>query len=366
MTANYQFDVAISFAGSERDYARAIERIASANGLKVFLDELYEAELWGTNLVESLGEIYANKARYCLIIVSREYCDRMYTNLERRRALDRALYSRQDYILPVITDDSWIEGLPKATAYLDLRKKSVVGVSELLIKKVQGPQSAGRLVLPADLNVSRIPIGNLNEEELRTYLLDLCAQSTRSGVVAFGTIIYDEGTVEIRKLLKDQDYWDALDQASGPYLEIFAIRDEEQSKLEGAGRIDMMVGSSMRRSSSRRIYFSKLLKDYFDEDNTRLAYPSFLFFIVETGRITHCRLIPLSRGSAHDSFLQLQKLFTLIAGEIEDWKASVETSASILWDRLKESLLEHKYTLYIQRPPTETKEAVERLVGYYE
>ena len=175
MTINYAFDVAISFAGSERDYARSIERIASANGLKVFFDELYEAELWGTNLIESLGDIYENKAQYCLIIVSREYCERVYTNLERRKALDRAILNRQDYILPVITDDAWIEGLPKATAYLDLRKKSVVAVCELLVKKLRGMQAGQKLVLPVDVNVSRIPIGNLNAEELRQYLLDLCS-----------------------------------------------------------------------------------------------------------------------------------------------------------------------------------------------
>ena len=162
---NAKFDVAISFAGSERDYARSIASIAKKNGLKVFLDELYEAELWGTNLVESLSDIYENKARFCLIIVSEQYRQRIYTNVERRAALDRAIQNRGEYILPVVTDSSWIEGLPKATAYLDLRRQSVISISEALIKKVRG-QVPRKLLLAKDIHVARMPIGSLSADEL--------------------------------------------------------------------------------------------------------------------------------------------------------------------------------------------------------
>ena len=60
-------DDAVSFAGSERDYARSIQEILTENGVEVFFDELYEAELWGENLVEELGDVYESKARFCLI-----------------------------------------------------------------------------------------------------------------------------------------------------------------------------------------------------------------------------------------------------------------------------------------------------------
>ncbi len=36
---DFDFDVLLSFAGSERDYARAIYDICTANALRVFLDE---------------------------------------------------------------------------------------------------------------------------------------------------------------------------------------------------------------------------------------------------------------------------------------------------------------------------------------
>jgi hypothetical protein len=53
-----EFDVLLSFAGAERQYARAIYDIAVSNGLSVFLDEEFQAEIWGKNLVEYLHKAY--------------------------------------------------------------------------------------------------------------------------------------------------------------------------------------------------------------------------------------------------------------------------------------------------------------------
>jgi len=360
----YYYDVALSFAGTERDYARAIAAIGEKNGLKVFLDELYEAELWGENLVESLSDIYTTKARFCLVIVSQEYKKRVFTNVERRAALDRAIQDRSAYILPVVVDDAWIDGLPRATAYLDLRRKSVISICEVLIKKIKG-KAPRKLRLPKDLHLSRLPIGSLGAAELQKYLMDLCAQSSHAGVVTFGCLVYDEGTVELRKLLKDEDYWDGLDKASGPDFEVFAVRDEQKYGEDGPAYIEMMTASSMNRSRSRGYYFSNLLKEYFAEEKTRLAYPSFILFLVKDGRVIHCRLIPLSRGGVHDAFLQLEKLFGSIAAAIEKWREGESKDASALWETLKSDLLEADYTLYIQQAPGDAKEAIEALAPFF-
>ncbi len=46
MTQVPDFDVLLSFAGPERHYARAIHDIGVANGLRVFLDEEFQHEIW--------------------------------------------------------------------------------------------------------------------------------------------------------------------------------------------------------------------------------------------------------------------------------------------------------------------------------
>lgn len=364
MTKSPEFDVAFSFAGSERDYARSIQQILTENGVNVFFDELYEAELLGENLVEELGHIYESKARYCLIIVSEQYVERVYTNVERRAALDCAINSETAYILPVVTDGAWIKDLSKSTAYLDLRQKSVIAISETVIRKLRGKDAPEKIAIPTDIKVARLPIGTLSANDLQKYLLELCSQSQHTGVVAFGALIYDERTAELRQLLRNEDYWDALDSVSGPDFEIFAIRDEQQSRYEGSGTIEMMTAASMNRSRGRTIYFSRLLKEYFNEDDTRLAYPSLLLFLVDSGRVSKCRLVPLSFGTIDVVFDQLRTLFSIIANAITVWRESEDVSVNSLWASLKENLLEEDYTLYIQNAPTSADDAVKQLVPF--
>lgn len=146
---NFVYDIALSFAGADREPARTIAAIARANGLRVFLDEHYYAESWGRNLNEYLADVYSRSSRYCVVLISQEYCKAAYTNLERRHALDRALTSKQQYILPVRLDDSWLEGLPTSTAYLDLRVTSATEVGAMLVHKVN--QANATITVPAHI-----------------------------------------------------------------------------------------------------------------------------------------------------------------------------------------------------------------------
>jgi hypothetical protein len=144
----YEFDVAISFAGSDREIARVIARVASASGLRVFIDESHASDMWGKNLVELLSVIYDGRAEYCVILISEEYVRRPYTRLERRHALDRAIELRREYILPVRLDDAWLEGLPRSTAYLDYRngRMTPTEIGQTLVEKLRGIDA----LVPAD------------------------------------------------------------------------------------------------------------------------------------------------------------------------------------------------------------------------
>lgn len=156
----YEYDVAVSCAGVDREIAEVILSIAKANGLRVFLDEHHLSESWGKNLNEYLGEIYDRQSRFCLILISKDYCERAYTNLERRRALDRALESKVEYILPIRLDDSWLEGLPRATAFLDLRTMSLVDVGKTLVRKIKGAADV-RVIVPEGIAASKVvPLGS--------------------------------------------------------------------------------------------------------------------------------------------------------------------------------------------------------------
>jgi len=46
----YEFDVALTFAGEDRDYVRSVAQIIEAEAIRCFYDEDNEVELWAKNL----------------------------------------------------------------------------------------------------------------------------------------------------------------------------------------------------------------------------------------------------------------------------------------------------------------------------
>lgn len=353
------FDVLLSFAGPERHYARAIRDITIANGLRVFFDEEFQHEIWGKHLVEYFDKVYRVRGRFVLVLLSQAYRESAYTKIERRASLDRMIRENAEYLLPVKVDDSWIDGLSRETAYLDLRTLGVLGVSKLLLQKIQGPSA--NMTIPDGLNIPRVPRGSIPSSQLAEYLVELCI---RPQVTLFGTLVYDETNVALRRLLKEPDYWDALDKASGPNLEVFAIRDTVQHGSDAEHSIDFLTAASMSRAIDRGYYFSKLLNEYFGQKKTRLVYPSFLLFIVKQRRIQRCWLIPFHRASTEDTFNWLVDLFSVISKGVSDVGNSASTDVVLL--KLKELLLKHKYKLYIQSPPSDAERAVRDITAYVE
>ena len=135
MANQYEYDVALSFAGENREYVDQVYLHLMTSGVKPFYDQAEEVDLWGKNLTEHLDDIYRNKARYCVMFISQHYADKVWPNLEKRSALARELIDT-GYILPARFDDADILGLPPSKAYVDLQKKTPEQLVELIIKKL--------------------------------------------------------------------------------------------------------------------------------------------------------------------------------------------------------------------------------------
>ena len=118
MNGNTQYEVALSFAGEQREYVETVARALQRRGVSVFYDKFEETRLWGLNLAEELQDIYENRAKYVVIFVSKEYVSKSWPTHERQASVSRAVQDRREYILPVHFDDSTLPGLPTATKYL--------------------------------------------------------------------------------------------------------------------------------------------------------------------------------------------------------------------------------------------------------
>jgi hypothetical protein len=133
---SYEFDIALSFAGEDRLYAVQLAERLQAKGITVFYDEFEKAELWGKNLYSHLSEMYQNRAKYCLMLLSKNYGSKPWPRLEREAAQARAFISAKEYILPIRIDDSPIPGIFPTIGYLDWQREGPDHIVDALCRKL--------------------------------------------------------------------------------------------------------------------------------------------------------------------------------------------------------------------------------------
>ena len=136
-----EYDVALSFAGEDRQPAEKLAKLLKSNGYTVFYDQFELDQLWGKNLYDHLSTVYKDKARYCVMFLSKNYAQKLWTNHERQSAQARALEENQEYILPVRLDDTEIPGILPTIGYLDLCSMTIEEIYQVLAKKLSGTAS---------------------------------------------------------------------------------------------------------------------------------------------------------------------------------------------------------------------------------
>lgn len=131
------FDVAISFAGTERTLAEELANSVRGAGFSVFYDRFYPEHLWGKDLVEFFYEIYSKRARFCVIFVSMEYLNSEWTIHERRSAQERMLKEKgAGYILPIKVDEIDLPGFPSTIGYFPI-SAGIEEIARTLVVKLR-------------------------------------------------------------------------------------------------------------------------------------------------------------------------------------------------------------------------------------
>ena len=174
-----RWDVALSFAGAQRDYAGQVAAALKARGVRCFYDADEQVRLWGTHLAEELPRIYARESAAVVVFVSAEYAGRDWTRLERRAAFSRAVAEAGVYVLPARFDDSELPGLLPDVVTIDLRRYTPGQFADLVVAKL------------ADLGISpslspggadRVPPGGVRVSEADPRRLGVHAAISVPGV----------------------------------------------------------------------------------------------------------------------------------------------------------------------------------------
>ncbi|MGH9891596.1 MAG: toll/interleukin-1 receptor domain-containing protein, partial [bacterium] len=135
--SQWEYDVALSFAGENRAYVDEVAELLKKANVTVFYDKYEQVAMWGRDLQEHLAEVYQSKARYVVMFVSEHYASKVWPTHERRSALARAITERRVSVLPARFDDTEIPGLLPTVGYIDLRRNAPAQLVELILQKIR-------------------------------------------------------------------------------------------------------------------------------------------------------------------------------------------------------------------------------------
>lgn len=182
MNTNYTYEVALSFAGEDREYVKQVAEFLKLNNVSVFYDSYETVKTWGTNLQEYFMEVYFEKAKYTIMFISKYYAEKKWTIYERRCALARALDEKKEYILPARFDDTEIPGLLKTIGFIDLRVLTPEDFGILILEKIERVHITANLdiennIFPQIDQTSKVDF----EEEVKVLeqLIDFAYSSSR-------------------------------------------------------------------------------------------------------------------------------------------------------------------------------------------
>lgn len=138
---HFKFDIAISFAGEDREIAKNLAeelRIKHINNrrVKVFYDEFYKDELWGKELTKYFQEVYGSMTRYVIVLISKYYPVKDWTDFEFSIMRAEAEKRQIEFILPVKLDETRIGGIKDDVAYLDYQREGIDGIVKCLLGKL--------------------------------------------------------------------------------------------------------------------------------------------------------------------------------------------------------------------------------------
>lgn len=173
MTQNAkQFDVALSFAGEDREYVGKVAHMLTKMGIQVFYDKYERVTLWGKDLYVHLMDIYQHKSRYTVIFCSKHYAEKLWAKHELKSAQARAFELSKEYILPARFDNTEIPGILDTTSYVDLNEYTPEEFAELVKEKV-GPISREEF-FPEELDLLFEAIGDKTKEQKE--MTHICAE----------------------------------------------------------------------------------------------------------------------------------------------------------------------------------------------
>lgn len=106
---NYEFDIAISFAGENRVLAKYLADQFSALDIQVFYDANFEANYLGKTWSKEFTRIFGQASKYVICLLDKHHAEKIWPSFEREVFTPRVMKGE---VIPIYLDETPIHGIP--------------------------------------------------------------------------------------------------------------------------------------------------------------------------------------------------------------------------------------------------------------
>ncbi|MBM4171868.1 MAG: hypothetical protein FJ214_08380 [Ignavibacteria bacterium] len=190
----------------------------------------------------------------------------------------------------------------------------------------------------------------LSIEEFRNDFLTVCQthHSERRALV-FAFLLYDFDNPNISQILRNPDYWTALDYLSGKYLSIFYIHTKNEKlfneKEFSPVFYDMLpvIGRESPFKESKTI-----LEKYFGIDSS-LKLPSILFFQVKENYVSNYLFVELKSNTLEPLFNELMDTVKEVVESLKNVRKEYYENYDEVFDVIKTTIRNKKELKFITK-----------------
>ena len=144
MADSKNYNVAFSFASEQAQFVRGVVDWLNRAGIRSFYDdEGMRVRLWGKDLAHELDRVYRLESDVVVVMVSKQYAEKVWTRREFQSALKAPLNAGEPYVLPARFDDTELAELSPTIAYIDLRHEDPLSFAQKILAKLGRPAIAG-------------------------------------------------------------------------------------------------------------------------------------------------------------------------------------------------------------------------------
>jgi len=132
---SYEFDIAISFAGEDRELAKIFSDKFQIFDANVFYDKNYEINLLGKTLTKQFAKIFNEDSRFVVCLLDKYHADKIWPTFERDTFVHRV---KEEAVIPIYLDDTKFVGIPSDLYGVDLKRdRSEDKVDDAVIKIIE-------------------------------------------------------------------------------------------------------------------------------------------------------------------------------------------------------------------------------------